>query len=102
MAASQCRSDFDQLKSIAGQFNSAHETIKGMNGNIKSNSETLKRDWVGKGSDKFHAEMDGQVLPALKRLENALATATNITNQIAQIMHQAEDDVSGCWKAGGE
>ena len=99
MAAEHVRSDFDQLKSIAGQFRSASETINGMTNNLKGKVETLRGgDWVGKGATKFYGEIDGSVMPSLKRLTNALNEASRITNQIAQIMKQTEDETSALFR----
>ena len=100
MPAERVRSDFDKLKSIAGQFNSAAETTNGMIQSLNSNLEQLRgRDWVGKGADKFTGEMDNSVMPSLKRLQRAMSNASRITNQIAKIMKQAEDDAAGCFRS---
>lgn len=100
MPAEKVRSDFDQLKSIAGQFNSASETTKGTLQSLSSKMETLRsKDWVGKGATKFYNEMDSSVIPSLKRLEKAMGSAGRITNQIAKTMKQAEDDAAGCFKS---
>jgi len=106
MSAPRVRSDFDQLKSIAGQFNTAAETTNGMIQNLNSKLEQLRgKDWVGKGADKFIGEMDSSVLPSLKRLSKAMSSASRVTNQISKIMKQAEDDAAALFKgalaAGG-
>ncbi len=101
MTAPRVRSDFDQLKSIAGQFNTAAETTNGMIQNLNSKLEQLRgKDWVGKGADKFIGEMDNSVLPSLKRLSKAMGSASRITNQIARIMKQAEDDATALFRGG--
>jgi len=93
MAASKVRSDYDQLKSAQGMFSSQADATRQMNSNVNSKMEKLKGgDWYGKGADKFYSEMDGQVMPALKRLERALDQAAEVTGKIMRIMKQAEDE----------
>jgi WXG100 family type VII secretion target len=99
MSSPQIRADYDQLKTIQSTFNSQAEAIAGMNQNIKGCVETLKGgDWIGEGARAFYQEMDGQVVPSLTRLQRALAEAGRLTQQISQLMKQAEDESSSCFK----
>jgi WXG100 family type VII secretion target len=98
MTAPVFRGEYDQLKSIAGTLKSQGDAIKAMNQRIKSAQQTLEGgDWIGEGAKKFYAEMNGQVHPALQRLSNALSEAGRVTQQIAQVTKQAEDDSAGCF-----
>ncbi|MBX7214435.1 MAG: WXG100 family type VII secretion target [Thermoflexales bacterium] len=90
------RSNHDELKTIASKFSSEAEAVNQMNQNLNSNIETLKGgDWIGQGAKAFYAEMDGQVMPSLKRLASALGEAAKVTNQISQTMQNAENEASG-------
>jgi WXG100 family type VII secretion target len=51
-------------------------------------------DWRGKSATAFYQEMDGQVLPSLKRLTNALTVAQLTTVQINRIMAEAEAEAA--------
>ena len=42
--------------------------------------------------------MSGDVLPSLKRLQQAMGEAARVTNQISQAMKNAEGEASGCLK----
>jgi WXG100 family type VII secretion target len=99
MGAPTVRSDYEQLKGVASQFRAQADAINQTNQQLKSCTETLKGgDWIGEGARKYFAEMDGQVMPTMQRLQRALNEAGRITAQIAQIMKQAEDDASGCFR----
>jgi WXG100 family type VII secretion target len=99
MSSPQVRADYDQLKTIQSMFSANAEALQDMNGNIKSCMETLKGgDWIGEGAQKFYQEMDGQVVPSLQRLQRAMTEAARLTQQISQLMKQAEDESSSCFK----
>jgi WXG100 family type VII secretion target len=70
-----------------------------VNRRIKSAQGTLEGgDWIGEGAKKFFAEMEQQVNPSMKRLEQSLADAYRKTQEIARIMKQAEDEASNIFK----
>jgi WXG100 family type VII secretion target len=95
MGAPCVRSDHDQLKQIQSTFSKKADDINQMNNNLKSCLDTLKQgDWIGKGATQFYAEMDGQIMPALQKLQRALGEAGRVTQQISQVMQEAEDSSS--------
>jgi WXG100 family type VII secretion target len=51
-------------------------------------------DWLGKGAAAFYQEMGSQVLPTMKRLAMALATAERTTVQISKLMAEAEAEAA--------
>jgi WXG100 family type VII secretion target len=84
---------------MAQAFRSQSENITKQSQQIKANVETLQGgDWIGKGAQAFYREMGDQVMPTMQRLQRALAEASRITQQISQIMKQAEDEASNCFK----
>ena len=100
MPAPRIQAQFDDLKKIADTFNRSADEIQTMTKNLMSCKETLKSgDWIGKGADQFYNEMDGEVLPTLKRLNEALAQASQITNQVVQTMQQAQDESQAVLRA---
>jgi WXG100 family type VII secretion target len=93
------RSDYDQLKTIGSGWRKQEEATKQTIGKLKSVVEQLKGgDWIGEGADAFYQEMEGLVMPGLTRLEQAMAEASSVTNEISQIYREAEDNVSTLWK----
>jgi hypothetical protein len=58
-------------------------------------------DWIGEGARAFYKEMESDVMPSMKRLEQAMAEAAKVTNQIAKLIQQAEDDASRLFRLDG-
>ena len=99
MSAPKVRAHHEELQKISSSFNSQGSAIAGVNGKMKSCMETLRGgDWIGQGAKAFMKEMDGEVMPSMKRLEKAMGDAARVTNQISQLMKQAEDEASGFMK----
>ena len=98
MSAPTVRSDYDQLNNVAQNFNSQAEALNGMIQNLKSCVDTLQGgDWIGQGAQAFYQEWGDQDLPTLQRLQNAMSEAGRITQQISQLMKEAEDNASKCF-----
>lgn len=99
MPASQVRAHHEELQKISSSFNSQGSAIASVNGKLKSNLETLRGgDWIGKGATAFFKEMEGEVMPAMSRLQKAMTEAGRVTNQISQLMKQAEEEASRWFK----
>jgi WXG100 family type VII secretion target len=99
MGAPKVRSDYQGLRQIASLFGRQADASRQTTSNLKNRMEKLRGgDWVGKGANKFYGEMDSSVLPTITRLVAAMDKASSITDKIAKIMKQAEDDSSACFK----
>jgi WXG100 family type VII secretion target len=62
---------------------------------IKAAQQTLEGgDWIGKGATAFFQEMNNEVNPSMKRLEEALKEAASTTQLISMIMKEAEEESS--------
>jgi len=102
MPAPRVRGDYDQLKQISKGFASANSAVAGVNRSLNSAMGQLKGgDWIGEGARAFYKEMESDVMPSMKRLEQAMAEAAKITNQIAKLIQQAEDDSSRLFRLDG-
>ncbi len=98
MSAPTVRSDYDQLKNASQSFSSQADTLNGMNQNLQSCVDTLQGgDWIGQGAQAFYKEWGDSTFPMLKRLQNAMTESARITQQISQIMKDAEDNASKCF-----
>ena len=96
MSAPTVRSDYDQLKNISQSFSSQADNLNQMIQNINSNVDTLQGgDWIGQGAQAFFKEMNETVFPTPRRLTHAMSESARITQQIAQVMHDAEDSAAG-------
>jgi len=98
MSAPTVRSDYDQLKNVAQTFSQQADVLQGMNQNLQGNVDVLYNgDWIGQGQQAFIKEWNDEVGPTLKRLQSAMAESARITQQISQIMKDAEDRASKCF-----
>ena len=95
MSAPHIRCDHDQIQKMASQFSAQSSTIAGINRKLKSAQDTLEGgDWIGKGATKFFKEMNGDINPAMKRLQKAMDEASKITKQAGQVFKDAEEESS--------
>lgn len=102
MTAPRVRADYDALRQMSADWRQqASETAKSLQ-QLRSQMQTLEGgDWVGQGATAFYGEMNGQVLPTLKRLTDALNAASDTTQKISALMKQAEDEAASCFKLNG-
>lgn len=92
MSNDRTRGDYDELKTIQSKWQQEAEAINQMNANLNSCLQTLEGgDWIGQGARAFIAEMNSQVMPSLKRLDKALASAAKNTGRIAREIKAAEE-----------
>lgn len=95
MPAQRIRVDYDALAQISQIFARQSEELQRTVQRVQQQKDNLEGgDWVGKGATAFYQEMDGEVLPSLKRLTTALNTADRVARQISQIMNQAEEEAA--------
>ncbi len=57
-------------------------------------------DWVGAAANTFYTEMNAEVLPAMKRLIEAMEQATVVTCEISAIIQTAEAEAAAPFKNG--
>jgi WXG100 family type VII secretion target len=91
--ADEIRVDYDQMEQIASQFANQSQAIQQMLQKVRGSMDPLESGgWIGRGSDSFFSEMQGVVLPATERLQQALDEANRVTKQIVQTVRQAEEE----------
>lgn len=97
--ADEIRANYDELEQVASRFNGQSQSVEEMLQKVRGAMEKLADGgWIGRGADAFFAEMEGEVLPAVKRLVEALGNAAQTTGQIAQDMQQAEEEASSLFR----
>ncbi len=101
MPAEVVQSQYEDLKKIADRFGRQAEAQKQLQQRVARSMSALQSGWQGKGSAAFFGEMNGKVLPVMKRMEDALRQAQVETNAIGQLIKVAEEDASAPFKAGG-
>ena len=50
-------------------------------------------DWIGEGATAFFNEMDSEVIPAMKRLQNAMTEGDKVSKEIEKIQHETEASI---------
>ncbi len=91
---SDVQANYEELKKISTRFRRQHQEIGQMNRKVRTSMHDLHDDWIGRGSRAFFNEMRDEVLPATKRLQEALEEAAKITQKIAKVMKQAEEEAA--------
>jgi len=93
MALDEIKADYQQLEQVASRFTSQAQIIEQMIQEVRNTMDPLENGgWIGRGSDSFFSEMQGEVLPACQRLLDALHEASQVTKDISATMSRAEDD----------
>lgn len=91
MSASKIQANYDDLKSIAGLFANQSDSVRQLSNQVQRQCDLLENGgWIGRGAQNFYREMEQQVLPAMRRLSNALQGASQAVQQISHTFNQAE------------
>lgn len=102
MSKEVIRVDFDELEKIAGRFAQRSDATAEMHGAVLRAFEQLQNGgWAGRGSESFTAEMEGEVIPAIRRLIAALAEAAAVTRQLGEIYQAAQEEGAQGFNTGG-
>ena len=96
LMAEEFRADYEQLERIASLFESHADTVATVMREMQAQYDELigQGNWIGRGSQAFAQEMTDLIFPAIVRLQDALREARSVTEQIAQITQDAEDEAS--------
>src|SRR4051795_8388315 len=93
--AGRIRAQYSDLTQASQAFTNEAHTIGSMYNQLKGRTEDLHgKGWQGLGSDAYFKEMEGTILPALKRLEGALNSMSSTMKQVHDLFHNAENDVN--------
>jgi len=84
----------DELAEVQREFQNQSASIQEMLQKTRKSMDDLQPDWVGLGSNAFFEEMEGEVLPAVQRLQSALEQASAVTGEILNIFQQADQEAS--------
>jgi WXG100 family type VII secretion target len=102
MPANRIRADYDELMKLAGKWNQEAQSCAAMLQSLRQAMDTLQGgDWIGPGASAFYAEMNGMIIPALRRLIAALEQAAQCCRQLAELFKRAEDSGGPIEEAAG-
>ncbi len=97
--ADEIQADYDKLGQVASKFANQAQATSDMTRKVRAAMQKLEQGgWMGRGADSFFKEMNGVVLPALKRMETALQTGSQVSKEISQKMRTAEDEACSPFK----
>ncbi|GJM40892.1 MAG: hypothetical protein DHS20C20_11740 [Ardenticatenaceae bacterium] len=103
MSAPVIQAQYDDLAKIAERFAQQADLIQQMQQQVRQATDALKNGgWQGQGADAFHSEMDGEVFPAVNRLNHALQEGSQSTRQIIEIIKAAEEEAANPFGSNGQ
>lgn len=95
MSCSKFRGEYTELQKIATTFQNQSEAVGKSLQELSSKMGTLQSgNWIGGNADKFYAEMQNSVIPALRRAQNALSQAGSASKQISAKVKETEESTS--------
>lgn len=97
--AEEIRADYQQMEQVAKKFAQQSQAVQQMLTKVKGSMSKLQTGWQGKGSSAFFSEMNGKVLPASQRLQQALNEASRAVKEISNTIKQAEDDAGSPFRS---
>lgn len=98
--ADEIRADYQQLEQVARQFANQAQSVQQMLSKVKGSMGKLENGgWIGRGSQAFFSEMNGKVMPASTRLQQALSEANRTVKEISQTVRQAEEEASSAFRS---
>lgn len=100
MSAEIIQAKYDELNTLSRRFGRQAEATAQMQKRLEKSMQSLQSGWQGKGSQAFFAEMNAKVLPVMRRLTVALAQAQKNTQEISQLIRNAENEAGRLFKEG--
>jgi len=82
------RVNYDELQAILKKLNGEAEDVAVLHSTTIQRVNALRKEWVGEAADRFFNEMDGQLIPALGRLTNALIFTQDVLSRIMRIIYE--------------
>jgi WXG100 family type VII secretion target len=93
--ADEIRGVYAELQQIAQRFAAAQSEVQGNIQRVNNSMAPLDGgSWIGRGYDAFSREMHNEVMPAMNRLQQALAEAARVTSAISQTLEDADEQAS--------
>lgn len=86
--------DPEKMRQLAQKFEGESNRIKRLNQQFQQHLQTLKGGgWIADGATAFYKRTEGELLPAVQKLERALGTAnTLVGNELPSLFKQAEEE----------
>ena len=93
--ANVVRVEYEVLAEVASRLSAEADQARKIGARLGQAADNLKRTaWTGKGADAFYREVEGNILPAYRRLETALKEASTTLKALSQMFQQAEQEAA--------
>ena len=90
--AETVQATYDELRSVATALEGLASQADAVFTNVNTNRDALNGEWMGFSYNSFAGEMDGEILPGLKKLADALRSASAATTQISTQFETVETE----------
>jgi WXG100 family type VII secretion target len=85
------RVDYEAIKKFQSSFRGQETSVQQTTQKLSRVVEQLRGgDWIGEGANAFFQEWDGEVLPAMKRLQKAMSEGDRVSKEIERLQLEAE------------
>lgn len=89
------RADYDELSNIAARFASQSEAVTEIEHRLLDQISALQGGgWLGQGANAFYEELEGLVLPAVRKLCESLEETGTIIGEVARTLQDAEGEAA--------
>lgn len=88
------RVSYEAMKKYQNSFRGQETAVQQTTQKLGKVIEQLRGgDWIGEGATAFFSEMDSEVIPAMKKLQNAMTEGDKVTKEIEKIQHETESSI---------
>ncbi len=95
MGAEVIQADYEQLNTITNYFQHQADLIHQVSQRVNRDMDALQGGgWQGEGIQAFTKELEGEVLPSIDRLRQAMVEAQKTTLDISTTMRAAEEEAA--------
>jgi len=93
--------NYEQLEDVVRRWDRCADTTDAILSGLSRTMDDLRGGWEGEASKRFFDEMEGRVLPRLRRLNQALAESQQTTRQLVRTFQEAEEQAAQLFSGTG-
>ena len=102
MASDLIQVNYEQLEDVVRRFASCADTTETILSGLGRTMDDLRGGWEGEASQRFFNEMEGRVLPRLRRLHQSMSDAQDTVRQVTRTFQGAEEQAAQLFNAAGD
>ena len=92
------RLNYDELTAASKKFHNEGDDYAELLSSTRLKLSALQSEWEGEAAEKFFDEMEGQLLPAIKRLSFGLISAQDVLVGIMKAVFEADQETASYFK----